>query len=66
MSGGGGGDEGDKGSGEAGGAGGDEGDKGMRITDAQYFDFAQYKCPMPHAQFQDICGLRRCQVVDCS
>ncbi|MCC5622549.1 histidine kinase [Nostoc sp. CHAB 5715] len=30
---------------------GDEGDEETRgITHAQYFDFAQYKCPMPNAQ----------------
>ncbi|MCC5630163.1 histidine kinase [Nostoc sphaeroides CHAB 2801] len=37
------------------GSGGDEGDEGDEeqelITNAQYFDFAQYKCPMPHAQY---------------
>ncbi len=28
---------------------------------------AQYKSvQVPNAHFQDICGLRRCQVVDCS
>ncbi|MEH2361309.1 hypothetical protein [Nostoc sp.] len=40
-----GGDEGDEGD------GGDEGDEENNqcpMPNAQYFDFAQYKCPMPH------------------
>ena len=46
------------------GVGGDKVTKGENLQ--QVFPFSLSPCPLPNAHFQDICGLRRCQVVDCS
>ncbi|AUB34910.1 CheY chemotaxis protein or a CheY-like REC [Nostoc flagelliforme CCNUN1] len=53
------------GSGDEGAGGAGEAEEEELLINDQ-FPMPNAQCPMPHAHFQDICGLRRCQVVDCS